>query len=661
VRLALKSIDCGRVSGFSGIDYKVRSVGGISGFIDGAPREGSPAASRTGYELLKTINTPADLRKLDRKELQVLADELRAFVLDSVSRTGGHLSSNLGTVELTIALHYVFNTPEDRLVWDVGHQTYAHKILTGRREEMPGLRMLGGISGFPRRAESEYDTFGTAHSSTSISAAFGMAQAAKIKGEDRRAVAIIGDGAMSAGMAFEAMNNAGVSNANLLVILNDNDMSISPAVGALNKYLARLMSGRFYAAAKNAGEKVLAGMPPLWELAKRVEEHAKGLITPSTMFEEFGFNYVGPIDGHDLNALIPTLKNIRELPGPQFLHVVTRKGQGYKLAEADPVLYHGPGQFDPAQGIRKSSGGKPTYTQVFSDWLCDMAKQDKRLVAITPAMREGSGLVRFEKEYPDRYFDVGIAEQHAVTFAAGLACEGMKPVVAIYSTFLQRGYDQLIHDVAIQNLPVVFALDRAGLVGGDGATHNGAFDLAFLRCIPNMVVMTPSDENECRQMLYTAYQLNQPSAVRYPRGSGPGVEAQQAMQALPLGKGRRVRDGKRVAILAFGSLLKPALEAAEVIGASVADMRFVKPVDEALVRELAATHELLVTVEEHAVMGGAGSAISESLAAQGLLTPLLQLGLPDRFVDHGDQYKLLAAVGLDRDGILASIKARLAS
>jgi 1-deoxy-D-xylulose-5-phosphate synthase len=445
------------------------------------------------------------------------------------------------------------------------------------------------------------------------------------------------------------------------VILNDNDMSISPAVGALNKYLARLMSGRFYAAAKNAGEKVLAGMPPLWELAKRVEEHAKGLITPSTMFEEFGFNYVGPIDGHDLNALIPTLKNIRELPGPQFLHVVTRKGQGYKLAEADPVLYHGPGQFDPAQGIRKSSGGKPTYTQVFSDWLCDMAKQDKRLVAITPAMREGSGLVRFEKEYPDRYFDVGIAEQHAVTFAAGLACEGMKPVVAIYSTFLQRGYDQLIHDVAIQNLPVVFALDRAGLVGGDGATHNGAFDLAFLRCIPNMVVMTPSDENECRQMLYTAYQLNQPSAVRYPRGSGPGVEAQQAMQALPLGKGRRVRDGKRVAILAFGSLLKPALEAAEVIGASVADMRFVKPVDEALVRELAATHELLVTVEEHAVMGGAGSAISESLAAQGLLTPLLQLGLPDRFVDHGDQYKLLAAVGLDRDGILASIKARLAS
>jgi 1-deoxy-D-xylulose-5-phosphate synthase len=616
-------------------------------------------AGHPGYALLRTINSPAELRALDRRQLDQLATELRAFVLDSVSRTGGHLSSNLGTVELTIALHYVFKTPEDRLVWDVGHQTYPHKILTGRREQMGSLRMLGGISGFPKRSESEFDTFGTAHSSTSISAAFGMAAAAKLKGEDRRAVAIIGDGAMSAGMAFEAMNNAGVSNANLLVVLNDNDMSISPAVGALNKYLARLLSGRFYAAAKNAGERVLAGVPPLWELAKRVEEHAKGLITPSTMFEEFGFHYVGPIDGHDLDALIPTLKNIRELGGPQFLHVVTKKGQGYKLAEVDPVLYHGPGQFDPALGIKKSGGGKPTYTQIFSDWLCDMAAADKRLVAITPAMREGSGLVRFEKEYPERYFDVGIAEQHAVTFAGGLACEGLKPVVAIYSTFLQRGYDQLIHDVAIQNLPVVFALDRAGLVGGDGATHNGAFDLAFLRCVPNLMVMTPSDENECRQMLYTAFQADGPSAVRYPRGSGPGVTAEKAMQALPLGKGRMMRTGRRVALLCFGAMLQPGLEAAAALDASVADMRFVKPLDDALVASLAASHELLVTIEENALMGGAGSAVAESLAAQGITVPLQQLGLPDRFIDHGDQFKLLAANGLDAQGIATSVRARL--
>jgi len=632
---------------------------------EGAKRDGSHAAAHPGYELLKAINTPADLRRLDRRELKQLATELRAFVLDSVSRTGGHLSSNLGTVELTIALHYVFDTPDDRLVWDVGHQTYPHKILTGRREDMGSLRMLGGISGFPKRTESQFDTFGTAHSSTSISAAFGMAQAAKLKGEDRRAIAIIGDGAMSAGMAFEAMNNAGVSNANLLVILNDNDMSISPAVGALNKYFARLMSGRFYAAAKNAGEKVLAGMPPLLELAKRVEEHAKGLITPSTMFEEFGFHYVGPIDGHDLDALIPTLKNIRELHGPQFLHVVTKKGQGYKLAEVDPVLYHGPGRFDLAEGIKKSGGGKPTYTQIFGDWLCDMAREDRRLVAITPAMREGSGLVRFEKEYPERYFDVGIAEQHAVTFAAGLACEGLKPVVAIYSTFLQRGYDQLIHDVAIQNLPVVFALDRAGIVGGDGATHNGAFDLAYLRCVPNLVVMTPSDENECRQMLYTAFQHDGPSAVRYPRGGGPGVEVQKAMHKLPLGRGRMMRQGKRstqrVAILAFGSMLAPALEAAEALDASVADMRFVKPLDDSLVAELARSHDLLVSVEEHAVMGGAGSAVAESLSAQGIAAALLQLGLPDHFVDHGDQFKLLAAEGLDAEGIARSISARLNS
>jgi len=618
-------------------------------------RDYDPAA----FALLKTIGDPADLRKLDRKALRQLADELREFVLRSVSQTGGHLSSNLGTVELTIALHYVFDTPRDRLIWDVGHQTYAHKILTGRREAMSRLRMMGGISGFPRRAESEYDTFGTAHSSTSISAALGMAQAAKLKGEKRHCIAVIGDGAMSAGMAFEALNNAGVMDTDLLVILNDNDMSISPAVGALNSYLARLMSGRFYAAAKKAGEKVLGGMPPLWELAKKVEEHAKGLVVPSTLFEEFGFNYVGPIDGHDLDSLIPTLKNVKELKGPQFLHVVTKKGQGYKLAEADPVLYHGPGKFDPAEGIKKSAGGKPTYTQVFGDWLCDMAKLDARLVGITPAMREGSGMVRFAEEFPGRYFDVGIAEQHAITFAAGLACEGLKPVVAIYSTFLQRGYDQLIHDVCIQNLPIVFALDRAGLVGSDGATHNGAFDLSFLRCVPNMAVMTPSDENECRQMLYTAFALEQPSAVRYPRGSGPGAALNKEMQALPLGRAERRREGKRVAILAFGSLLKSALEAGEEIDATVINMRFVKPLDEAMVAELAAKHELIVTVEENTVMGGAGSAVAEALAARSIVTPLLHLGLPDRFIDHGDQAQLLASVGLDRAGIVAAIRARL--
>jgi len=620
---------------------------------------GTPEYDPAAYALLKTVADPAALRGLDRRGLQQLADELRAFVLESVSQTGGHLSSNLGTVELTVALHHVFETPYDRIVWDVGHQTYAHKILTGRRDAMSRLRMMGGISGFPRRAESEYDTFGTAHSSTSVSAALGMAQAAKLKGEKRRVIAVIGDGAMSAGMAFEALNNAGVMDTDLLVILNDNEMSISPAVGALNRYLARLMSGRFYAAARKAGEKVLAGMPPLWELAKKVEEHAKGLVVPSTLFEEFGFNYVGPIDGHDLDSLVPTLKNIKELKGPQFLHVVTKKGQGYKLAEADPVLYHGPGKFNPAEGIKKSSGGKPTYTQIFSDWLCDMAKLDSRLVGITPAMREGSGLVRFAQEFPDRYFDVGIAEQHAVTFAAGLACEGLKPVLAIYSTFLQRGYDQLIHDVCIQNLPIVFALDRAGLVGGDGATHNGAFDLAYLRCLPNMVVMAPSDENECRQMLYTAFTLNQPAAVRYPRGAGPGVEPEKKMKAVAVGRAELRRKGKRVALLAFGTLLKPALEAGEALDATVVNMRFVKPVDEALVAELAATHELLVTVEENSVMGGAGSAVAEVLAARGIVRPLLQLGLPDRFIDHGDQAQLLASIGLDGAGIAASVRARL--
>jgi len=610
------------------------------------------------YELLKSINYPHELRRLEKSQLPRLADELRAFLLESVSQTGGHLSSNLGTVELTIALHYVFNTPYDRLVWDVGHQTYGHKVLTGRREAMKRLRMWGGISGFPRREESEYDTFGTAHSSTSISAAFGMAVAARLKGEKRHVVAIIGDGAMTAGMAFEALNNAGASDTDLLVILNDNDMSISPPVGALNRYLARLLSGRFYARAKGLGERVLG------ELARRAEEHVKGMVTPGTLFEEFGFNYIGPIDGHDLDALIPTLTNIRHLKGPQFLHVVTRKGQGYKLAEADPVLYHGVSKFDRVNGI---AGGKPrgkqTYTQVFGDWVCDMAARDSRLVAITPAMREGSGLVKYAELFPDRYFDVGIAEQHALTFAAGLACEGYRPVVAIYSTFLQRAYDQLIHDIQIQNLPLVFAIDRAGLVGADGATHNGSFDLTYLRCLPNMTVMAPADENECRQMLYTAFQLNTPAAVRYPRGSGPGVAVSAEMQALPVGKGEIRREGgaaaNRVAILAFGAMLAPALHAAEELDATVANMRFVKPIDEALILELAGRHALIVTVEENVVMGGAGSAVAEVLQAQRCTTPLLQLGLPNRFIDQGDPGIQLAECGLNREGIVKAIRARL--
>jgi len=615
------------------------------------------------YELLNTINEPADLRKLDRRDLPQLAKELRSFLIDSVSKTGGHLSSNLGTVELTIALHYVFDTPHDRLVWDVGHQTYGHKILTGRREGMSRLRMWEGISGFPRREESVYDTFGTAHSSTSISAAFGMAIASRLAGIKRSVVAIIGDGAMTAGMAFEAMNNAGDNDADILVILNDNEMSISPPVGALNKYLAKLMSGRFYAAAKRASARVLG------DLAKRAEEHVKGMVTPSTMFEEFGFNYIGPIDGHDLDALVPTLKNIRELKGPQFLHVVTRKGQGYKMAEADPVLYHGVSKFKPDDGIvGGKSGGKPTYTQVFGDWLCDMAALDQRLVGITPAMREGSGMVRFSALHPERYFDVGIAEQHAMTFAAGLACEGSKPVVAIYSTFLQRAYDQLIHDVMLQNLPLVLAIDRGGVVGADGATHNGSFDLSYLRCLPNMTVMVPSDENECRQMLFTAFQMNTPAAVRYARGSGPGVEVKKDMTALPLGKGEIRRQGKKVAllskkvaILAFGSMLAVALEVAEEIDATVANMRFVKPLDDALVAELAASHDVLVTIEENAVEGGAGGAVLESLQRQGIKAAVLVLGLPDRFIDHGDPALQLAACGLDRAGILASIRARLAA
>lgn len=611
------------------------------------------------YPLLDRIEIPAQLRTLKRSQLPQLADELRSFLVESVAKTGGHLSSNLGTVELTIALHYIFNTPFDRLVWDVGHQTYAHKILTGRRTGMARLRMRGGVAGFPRRDESEYDAFGTAHSSTSISAALGMAVAAQISKTKQHAIAVIGDGAMSAGMAFEALNNAGVMDANLLVILNDNDMSISPPVGALNHYLAKLMSGRFYATARRAGEKMLGVVPPMLELAKRAEEHVKGMVTPSTLFEEFGFNYIGPIDGHDLDILLSTLSNIKQLDGPQFLHVVTRKGKGYKQAEEDPVLYHGVGKFEPEQGIVAKSSAKPAYTQIFGDWLCDMAARDPRLIGITPAMREGSGLIRFSREYPDRYFDVGIAEQHAVTFAAGAACEGLKPVVAIYSTFLQRAYDQLIHDVAIQNLPVVFAIDRAGLVGADGPTHAGSFDLSYLRCIPNITVMTPADENECRQMLYTAFQLDTPTAVRYPRGTGPGVQIKQEMQAIPLGKGEIRRLGTRVALLAFGSMLAPCLEAGDELDATVANMRFVKPLDHELITALAAEHELLVTVEENTIMGGAGSAVLEYLASQGGNISLLQLGLPDNFLDQGDPVEMLADCGLDKAGIIRSVKERL--
>ncbi|MBA0921786.1 MAG: 1-deoxy-D-xylulose-5-phosphate synthase [Nitrosospira sp.] len=612
------------------------------------------------YPLLDTISSPSQLRSLERKLLPKIADELRNFIIKSVSETGGHLSSNLGTVELTIALHYVFNTPHDRLVWDVGHQTYAHKILTGRREGMKKLRMCGGVAGFPRRDESEYDAFGTAHSSTSISAALGMAVAAQLAEIDRQVVAIIGDGAMSAGMAFEALNNAGAMNTNLLVILNDNDMSISPPVGALNNYLAKLMSGKFYAAARRAGEKVLSAVPPMLELAKRTHKACNNMvIPPSTLFEEFGFDYIGPIDGHDLGILVSTLKNIKNLSGPQFLHVVTRKGQGYKAAEDDPILYHGVAKFNPDIGIVPKPAGKPTYTQIFGDWLCDMAALDHRLVGITPAMREGSGLVRFSQEYPDRYFDVGIAEQHAVTFAAGLACDGMKPVVAIYSTFLQRAYDQLIHDVAIQNLPVIFAIDRAGLVGADGPTHAGSFDLTYLRCIPNITVMTPANENECRQMLYTAYQMNTPTAVRYPRGAGTGIKPNKEMQALPIGRGEILREGNEIALLAFGSMLEPCLKAGEQLNTTVVNMRFVKPLDDDLVARLAKQHRLLVTVEENTIMGGAGSAVIESLKNRNISVSVLQLGLPDSFIDQGDPGQMLVDCALDGPGIIKSIQKKL--
>jgi 1-deoxy-D-xylulose-5-phosphate synthase len=612
--------------------------------------------------ILDTIQSPADLRRLDPARLPDLARELREFMIDSVSQTGGHLSSNLGTIELAIALHYVYATPHDRLVWDVGHQTYAHKILTGRRAGMAKLRQWGGIAGFPRRDESEYDAFGTAHSSTSISAAMGMALASRLKGDDRRVVAIIGDGAMSAGMAFEAMNNIATVKANLLVILNDNDMSISEPVGALNNYLARLLSGRLYNYVRRGSAEVLSKLPPVKELAKRWEEHMKGMVLPGTLFEEFGFNYIGPIDGHDLDMLVKTLSNVKELPGPQLLHVITRKGHGYARAEEDPILYHGVTRFDPKVGIVPKPPSKPSYTQIFGDWMCDMAKRDSRLIGITPAMREGSGLVRFSQEFRDRYFDVGIAEQHAVTFAAGLACEQMKPVVAIYSTFLQRAYDQLIHDVVLQNLPVMFAIDRGGLVGADGPTHAGSFDLTYLRCLPNTTVMTPADEDECRQMLYTAFTMDTPTAVRYPRGSGPGIPVQSEMRALAIGKGELRRETKRrthrIALLAFGSMLQPALAAAESLDATVANMRFVKPIDVELIAWLAEHHDALVTVEENVVAGGAGSAVAETLTAAGVNIALLHLGLPDQFIDQGDPALLLEKCGLDAKGILASVVAR---
>ncbi len=614
------------------------------------------------YPLLDQVTDPSALRKLDRSALPQLARELRACLLTTVAQTGGHLSSNLGTVELTIALHYVFDTPRDRLVWDVGHQTYAHKMLTGRRAQMSRLRMAGGPSGFPRRSESEYDTFGTAHSSTSISAALGMAIAAKRKGESRRVVAVIGDGAMSAGMAFEALNNAGIAGADLLVILNDNEMSISEPVGALNRYFARVLASGFYNKVRKGSKEVLSKLPPVQELAKRWEEHMKGMVLPGTLFEEFGFNYIGPIDGHDVDALVKTLANVRELKGPQLLHVITKKGYGYAHAEDDPILYHGVTKFDPALGIVPKPASKPTYTQIFGDWLCDMAARDARLIGVTPAMREGSGLVRFSQEFPERYFDVGIAEQHAVTFAAGLACEGLKPVVAIYSTFLQRAYDQLIHDVVLQKLPVLFAIDRAGIVGADGATHIGAFDLSYLRCLPNTTVMAPSDENECRQMLYTGFMLDGPAAVRYPRGSGPGVAVQIEMSALPVGTAELRREAKgrtdRIALLAFGSVVAHAVAAGDELDATVVNMRFVKPLDIALLRELARTHDAFVTIEENVVAGGAGSGVAEALAAADIVLPVLHLGLPDRFIDHGDPATLFAECGLDAKGIAASVRER---
>lgn len=613
------------------------------------------------FPLLERIHSPADLRSLNPGELSAVTAELRSFLIHSVARTGGHLAANLGTVELTVALHHVFNTPYDRLVWDVGHQSYAHKILTGRREAMARLRQKDGPAGFPRRSESEYDSFGVGHSSTSVSAALGMALAARNKDEQRQVVAVIGDGAMTAGMAFEALNHAGDLKADLLVILNDNDMSISPNVGAMNKYLTRILSGPTYTTVREGGKRILSAMPPMWEFARRAEEHVKGMIAPGTLFEEMGFNYFGPIDGHDLPGLVKTLRNLRALEGPRLLHIVTRKGKGYTPAEEDPCRYHGVSRFDPEVGLPPATApAAPTYTEVFGQWLCDMAERDERLVGITPAMSEGSGLVEFAKRFPHRYFDVGIAEQHALTLAAGMACEGLKPVVAIYSTFLQRAYDQLIHDVAIQDLPVLFAIDRAGLVGPDGPTHAGSFDLSYLRCIPNLVLMTPADENECRQMLYTGFLVDGPTAVRYPRGRGPGRAIDDELRALPLGRGEVVRQGARVALLVFGSPLKNAIDAAATLDATVANMRFVKPLDESLIRDLALRHDLIVTVEENAIAGGAGSAVNEYLSRADFGIPTLNLGLPDRFQEHASREELLADAGLDAAGILAAIEARLA-
>lgn len=618
--------------------------------------------------LLNTIDLPSQLRQLERKQLVQLADELRLFLIDSVAKTGGHLASNLGVVELTIALHYVFNTPDDRLIWDVGHQTYPHKILTGRRGQMQSLRKPKGIAGFPRRSESEYDTFGTGHSSTSISAALGMAVAAQKAGLERRAVAIIGDGAMTAGMAFEALNNAGDMDANLLVVLNDNDMSISNNVGALNNYLTKLLSSRFYNKVRSSGKKVLSAMPPMMEFAKRAEEHVKGMVLPGTLFEEFGFNYIGPIDGHDLDALIETLHNIKQLKGPQFLHIVTQKGKGFEPAEDNPNKFHGIGKFDPnngdtISGSANTNNSKKTYTQIFGDWLADMAALDERLIGITPAMCDGSGLNAFAEKYPDRYFDVGIAEQHALTFAAGMACDGLKPVVAIYSTFLQRAYDQLIHDIALQNLPVLLAIDRAGLVGADGPTHAGSFDLSYLRCIPNIVVMAPSDENECRQMLYTGFLYNGVAAVRYPRGSGTGAAIEQKMQAIPIGtaeiKRHALTTKNKIAILSFGNMLAACLEAGDKLDATVVNMRFVKPIDQALIEKLANDHTLIVTVEENCVMGGAGSAVMQALQTiqnkNNHQIKTLCLGLPDQFIEHGVHETMLAECGLDAEGITSTI------
>ncbi len=616
--------------------------------------------SEPEFPLLASINDPADLRELSNQELKSLAEELRQFLIHSISQTGGHLAAGLGTVELTLALHHVFDTPDDRLIWDVGHQSYPHKIITGRREKMPSLRQRGGLAGFPKRGESPYDTFGVGHSSTSISAALGMAIAAQQEQSDRRVVAIIGDGALTAGMAFEALNHAGDLDTNLLVILNDNDMSISPNVGGMSNYFAKVLSGKLYSTVREGSKKVLGVMPPVWELARRAEEHVKGMVAPGTLFEELGFNYIGPIDGHDLDTLVTTLRNLRALKGPQFLHIVTTKGKGFTPAEENPCTYHGVGRFNPDSGkLEKKPSSGPTYTQVFSDWLCDMAAEDESLIGVTPAMREGSGLVRFAELYPKRYFDVGIAEQHAVTLAAGMACDGMKPVVAIYSTFLQRAYDQLIHDVALQNLPVLFAIDRAGLVGPDGPTHAGSFDLSFLRAIPNMVIMAPANENECRQMLTTGYQCDGPAAVRYPRGQGPGVEIDASLTPIPLGKGKIERQGQRIAFLSFGCLLPEALLAGEHYDASVANMLFIKPLDDNLLLELAASHDLLVTLEDNAVMGGAGSAVNECLATHQKLIPVLNLGLPDRFQDHGTREELLTDAGLDSNAIIAAVDAYL--